>query len=77
MRTKRIRIAVVINEAGCWNSSGWGDAETSVPDEDKSSIAFDGMDAWDGTGAERLVWVEVEIPIPQPITVEGTVRDDS
>lgn len=71
MKTKRIRIAVVMNEHGHWSSAGWSNSNGDPKhDADLVGIAREGLEAGPN---EAACFVEAEVPIPEPITVEGVV----
>lgn len=62
-KTVRVRIAVAIGDDGQWNCCGW----RGCADEDARGIASDTLES------EQFVihWVEADIPVPQPQTIEG------
>lgn len=64
MKTVRVRIAVSVDPDGVWNSCGWSEGS----DADKSGLAFEEQ-AYGGA----LHWVEADVPIPEPTTIEGEV----
>lgn len=68
METVRVRIAVAVTHEGEWNSCGWGRPGKDVSDADKMALAVETMP--DG---ESRYWVEADIPLPSPPTIEGTV----
>lgn len=64
-RTVRVRIAVAVTEIGHWNASGfydWDDAE--AVDEVGGPLA--GL-------ATTVHFIEADIPLPQPLTIQGSV----
>ena len=56
MKTKKIRIALVINSEGEWAANGWDDMENW----DDSGIELS-----DDFATARH-WIEVEVPVPAP-----------
>ena len=72
MKTKRVRIAVCIDEDGAWNAAGWRDAI----DGDVSTEALDGFEGLSDGGPHHTVWVTAEVPLPElpDIEVEGKVE---
>jgi hypothetical protein len=54
MKTKKVRIALVINSEGDWSANGWADME------DWSDSEIDIGDEH----AEARYWIEVEVPVP-------------
>jgi len=71
MKTVRVRIAVAVNSQGAWNSNGWGWADKQRPDADLVAGAFDGLP--EDEAREHVVFVEADVPVPEPKTIEGTV----
>lgn len=68
-KTVRVRIAVAVNEHGHWNASGyfkWNKGEAR-------ETALEGLDE---PGAETIHYVEADVPIPAPQTIEGTVTTE-
>ena len=65
--TKRIRIAIAINDLGYWSSFGYAGAKS---DKEMIGYALEGLDNSEGTN-EVVHFVEVEVPIPQSVTLEG------
>jgi len=70
MNTKRVRIAVVMNEHGVWSSMGFSGKEGPRSDEDLSNMAFD---CHDEGGTMVLHFVEADIPVPLPTTIQGEI----
>jgi hypothetical protein len=71
MKTKKIRIAVVMNSRGLWNAVGSSD----YTDDQAKGVAIDGQ-PYDDTGSpEHCMFVEVEIPYPE--NVQGKVDETS
>ena len=64
-RTIRVRIAVGIDRDGEWEAYGTNDRT------DAQTLQNAGFDSW----ASTVVWVEADVPLPEPVTVEGTVDD--
>lgn len=63
-KTVRVRIAVVVAVDGRW--SAYGDSEYG--DEDCATSAEVGFE-----GSQSTHFIEADVPIPQPQTIEGTV----
>ena len=63
----KIRIAVAINDRGEWNACGYHKWD----DKEAIDVAQQGLD--EPADNEQIVFVEVDIPIPQSITVQGKV----
>ncbi len=72
MKTKRVRIAVAVNEDGKWCAMGWGGGMIGKQtDAELTSHALEGLDN-DAT-SEHVVFIEADVPIPESVTVEGKV----
>jgi hypothetical protein len=69
MATVRVRIAVVVDDKGGWNAAGWN----SAGPQDDIGAARDGHNPDHEIVSERVHFVEADIPIPEPTTIEGTV----
>lgn len=65
MKTK-VRIALAINSDGEWNCCGWSKAD----DSEKIDLAIEGIGPANG---DQLYWLEAEIEIPQPETIQAEV----
>jgi hypothetical protein len=77
-KMQKVRIAVAIDSNGHYNACGWWtgwDASGGTGCEAESG-AFEGLDS--EAAMQGLVWVEVEIPIPEALTVvaPGRLDDD-
>jgi hypothetical protein len=68
-KTVRVRIAVVLTNAGEYSAFGCSGRD----DKFTSEIAFDNMDSV-GTN-EQLHFIEADIPIPDPTTISGVLAD--
>lgn len=66
-KTVRVRVAVVVDEAGDWSSAGWRMAtgkKTETHDDDMQGAALDGV-----RGKHvGFHWIEADIPIPETTT---------
>ena len=69
-KTIRVRIAVAVSAKGNWCASGWKDSDGAVHGED---CVFDGIVPSDTSNA-IVVFVEADVPLPESVTVEGTVQ---
>jgi hypothetical protein len=67
VKTVRVRICVVVDEAGRFTSAGWSEgSDASVKD-----VA---LDSFEPNGRERITWVEADVPLPEAeATVAGEV----
>ena len=63
--TRRVRIAVVVDPDGAWGAAG----AAGATDEQALAWAIDSRDT--DTPPGQVVWVEAEVPVPAPVTVEG------
>lgn len=70
-KTVRVRIAVAVTPAGQWNSCGF--SRSSGEREDDDELMGLAIDPLDDTGEARY-FVEADLPIPEPETVEGEVK---
>lgn len=66
MATKRVRIAVVIDENGNWYATG-----SSISDDVASSDLA--KECFTPKGEEVVRYVEAEVPYPDMPTIEGKV----
>lgn len=76
-KTKRVRIAVAIDEHGNFRAVGWTPhpATGSLAELDMKEEAHDlFMDNAHGGTMCHIIWVEADIPIPEPVTIQGTVK---
>jgi hypothetical protein len=65
----KVRIPFVINPAGRWYAGGGRNAEK----EPDFGFLMDMADSGDTTGSDFLEgWIEVDLPVPASVTVEGT-----
>lgn len=72
MKTKRVRIAVAMNEDGEWYAYGWRD-NSNTPNEEADGVkASKAEEALTGVNITTH-FVEADIPIPESTTIEGTV----
>lgn len=71
MATVRVRIAVVVDEEGFWQASGWFTQGNKPTDEEMKDIT---MDIFTPEGCEAVYFVEADLPLPSPVTVEGKVQ---
>jgi hypothetical protein len=55
----KIRVAVAVDEAGNWNSCGWGGPKSPPAYSEQMDIAVDGVDA-----GEARYWLEAEVDLP-------------
>lgn len=62
MKTRKIRIAVVIDAEGNWTAAGGSDMSA----REAMDLAQDG----DTSGYHQQYWLNIELPIPQPRPVE-------
>lgn len=66
-KTVKVRIAVAVTPSGEWNATGW----TSCIEADAMDLACSSV-----SDGEARYFVEAELPIPEPVTVQGTVVED-
>lgn len=72
-KTIRVRIAVAVTPNGCWDTRGmkllpeW-DNET---DEEAARLVSGWLFGKQGPG--HVVFIEADVPVPESVTVEGTV----
>lgn len=75
MKTIRVRIAVAVSPNGCWSSNGGqllpGDPALWTND----AIAATGSCTYlfKAQGVGHVVFIEADVPVPEPQTIEGTV----
>lgn len=62
--TVRVRIAVAVDPDGDWHSCG----SRGVEEADAKSFAYEGTEQF-----PIISWIEADIPIPKPQTIEGEV----
>ena len=68
MKTVRVRICVVVDEAGQWTCAGWFNG-------DERGIKDTALDCFEPKGRERITWVEADVPLPEAeATVNGTAQ---
>lgn len=65
--TVKVRIAVVVGEAGTYNVAGWRTRTHQTSDSVVMNMALDGHEE---EGEEKRYWVEVELPLPK-VTMVG------
>lgn len=69
MKTVTVRIPVAVNENGDWVTS-YGGLELT----DQEMLSHAGEAANDCLlGFPQFVWITAEVPIPEPVEVEGEV----
>lgn len=68
MTTKKVRIALAIDKDGDWNASGWGRDGKITADADMMSSAVEMV-----ADGENQFWIEAEVEIPEPKTLQGVV----
>ena len=75
MKTQKVRIAIAINDKGEWNAFGYHLESRTESDSDTyfKGLALEGLDA--ACFCEMVHFIEAEIPIPEPSTVQGKVVD--
>ena len=66
-RTVRVRIAVAVTPNGSWEAAG----SRGWPDDDASHEA---RVCSDDPAHARVTYVEADVPLPEPETVEGEVK---
>ena len=66
MKVIKVRIAVVVDDAGDWNSVGWSGSASS---SEQMSLAGEPMERQ----ALAEYWVTAELPVPEAIEVVGQV----
>lgn len=69
-KTVKVRIAVVVNERGRWAATGWAVDRGQADDKSMLDSACVMLDE---VGHEQHYFIEAELPIPEPKTVEGMV----
>jgi hypothetical protein len=67
MKTVKVRIALVINEKGYWNSYG----SFNCSDRRLKELAKESFETYDVSDCEQTYFVEVEVPVPEVIQLEG------
>lgn len=68
-KTVRVRIAVAVDPFGSWGSYGSSDS-LSIGEQYMAKQAL--IANLDRTQA-RIVFIEAEVPLPEPVTVEAVV----
>jgi hypothetical protein len=68
-KTVRVRIAVCVDDKGAWSAFGCNDRD----DKYRSEVARDNHCPDHHITSEQLHFVEADIPLPEPATVEGSV----
>lgn len=62
-QTKRIRVALGIDEYGNWNAEGFGrESDDVIPGLDTAWHRRAVMDGLEGNS--RVVWIEADVPLP-------------
>ena len=67
MKTIRVRIAVAMNEYCDWCAFGGSEWR------DDDSMANEAFNEVSESRSQRCFFVEADIPVPEPETIEGTV----
>ena len=76
-RTVRVRIAVGVLPSGEWSAGGAsGAVQDAWNTQTPEGLVRDDLSHLEGHLGMQFVWVEADIPLPQPVTVEGTVSDE-
>lgn len=71
--TKRVRIALIVDEHGNWNAVGWQLAE-GQGDAELLEAAYGGVDDYGDTLREYFVTAEVELPVTSGGEIAGEVE---
>lgn len=66
-KTVRVRIAVVVDPSGYWNSCGWG----TGGDSEKMALAVETMEE-----GESRFWLEADLPVPEVPVIDAEVVKD-
>ncbi len=69
MTSVKVRIAVAVDDRGDWYAVGWKDALSDDMEGDALGQLMD------GSTYKQLYWITAELPIPEPVKVEGTVEE--
>lgn len=74
MKKVRVKIAVAIDSNGKYCARGWTRGPAN-DDDDMTGAARDDLHSYwtEDFKCESLVWVEADIPVPEPTTIEGKV----
>lgn len=70
VKTVRVRIAVAVDASGKWHSSASGCGEGNS-DEERAEWAQEFLDS---NLPQAVYFVEADVPIPEPQTIEGEVK---
>lgn len=70
MRTKQVRIPLVINAHGEWSAVGGHE----LTDDDAKRCAADGLDAASDVDGLSTHWITAEVPVPAGVEIEGQVE---
>jgi len=65
-KTVKVRIAVAVDPSGEWSATGWHEASDELMMECARDSVADG---------EALYWLEAELAIPEPETVQASVTE--
>ncbi|MDD5151926.1 MAG: hypothetical protein PHC28_15850 [Flavobacterium sp.] len=57
----KVKIAVAVGPDGSWNAVGWSNASSM---KEMMDIAVDEV-----SDGENRFWIEVELPVPQEVTI--------
>lgn len=66
MKKTKVRIALAVDSQGDWNACGWSRDGKPTLDDDMMTAAVEMV-----SDGENQYWVEVEVEIPEPKTVQG------
>lgn len=70
MKTIRVRIAVAVTPNGCWDADG---CKLTPTWEMPLSTEHHGEHLFSKQGRGHVVYVEADVPLPDPVVIEGTV----
>ena len=71
MKTVRVRIAVVVDEKGGYNAVGWKGSDGFVWSD--KELVKTAQDAFQSEGNEAVHFIEADVALPEPQTIEGKV----
>ena len=74
-KTVRARFPAFVAPDGSWNVYGWGGGKSAPSDKDIVSVAIEGTSDAFSDHELRLVWVTVDLPLPEACEVKGEVAD--
>ena len=70
-KTVRVRICVVVDDRGRWSSAGWKGKQTV-----EDGVLIDVAHEADMTGNNtRIYFIEADLELPAPETIQGTVEE--